>query len=54
MAEQLTNSLRATYLHTPVLRASALMDVEHLHTNILANLPTDPIAKVHLSDTSNP
>jgi len=53
-AEQLTDSLRATYLHTPVLRASALMDVEHLHANILANLPTDPIAKAHLSDTLNP
>jgi len=30
------------------------MDVERLHTDILANLPTDPNAKVHLSDTSNP
>jgi len=54
MAEQLTNSLRATYLHTPVLRASALMDVKHLHADILANLPTDPIAKAHLLDTLNP
>jgi len=54
MAEQLTDSLRATYLHTPVLRASALMDVKRLHTDILANLPTNPIAKAHLSDTSNP
>ena len=53
-AEQLTDSLRMTYLHAPVLRASALMDVERLHTDILANLPTDPIAKAHLSDTSNP
>jgi len=53
-AEQLTDSLRATYLHTPVLRASALMDVERLHTDILDHLPTDPITKVHLSDTLNP
>jgi len=53
-AEQLTDSLRVTYLHTPVLRASALMDTECLHANILANLLTDPIAKAHLSDTSNP
>jgi len=53
-AEQLTNSLHATYLHAPVLRASALMDVKCLHTDILAKLPTDPIAKAHLSDTSNP
>ena len=54
MAEQLTDSLHATYLHAPVLRASALMDVERLHADILANLSTDPIAKAHLSDTSNP
>ena len=54
MAEQLSDSLRATYLETPVLRASALMDVERLHTDILTNLSTDPIAKAHLSDSSNP
>jgi len=53
-AEQLTDSLRATYLDAPVLRASALMDVERLHTDILANLSSDPIAKAHLSDTLNP
>ena len=53
-AEQLSDSLRATYLETPVLRASALMDVECLHANILTNLSTDPIAKAHLSDSSNP
>jgi len=54
MAEQLTNSLCATYLHTPILRESALMDVERLHPNILANLFSDPITKAHLSDTLNP
>ena len=54
MAEQLSDSLRTTYLETPVLRASALMDVEHLHTDILTNLLTDPIAKAHLLDSSNP
>ena len=54
MAEQLSDSLRATYLEAPVLRASALMDVEHLHTDILTNLSTDPIAKAHLLDPSNP
>jgi len=53
-AERLTDSLRATYLHTPVLTASALMDVERLHADILANLPSHPIAKAHLLDTSNP
>jgi len=30
------------------------MDVERLHTDILANLSSDPIAKAHLSDTLNP
>ena len=54
MAEQLSDSLRTTYLETPVLRASALMEIEHLHANILTNLLTDPIAKAHLSDSSNP
>jgi len=53
-AEQLTDSLRTTYLHAPVLRASALMDVERLYADILANLSSDPIAKAHLLDTSNP
>ena len=53
MAEQLSDSLHATYLETPVLRASALMDVERLHADILANLSTNPIAKAHLSDSSN-
>ena len=53
-AEQLSDSLRATYLETPVLRASALMDIECLHADILTNLSTDPIAKAHLLDSSNP
>jgi len=48
--EQLTNSLRATYLEFPVLRAVAIMDVETLHSNILSALPSDPIAQVHLAD----
>ena len=54
MAEQLSDLLRATYLETPVLRASALMDIERLHADILTNLSTDLIAKAHLSDSSNP
>ena len=54
MAEQLSDSLRATYLETPVLRASALMDVERLHADILINLLTNPITKAHLSDSSSP
>ena len=53
-AEQLTNSLHATYLQAPVLRASALMDIKHLHSDILLALPSDLIAQTHLSDTTNP
>ena len=30
------------------------MDVERLHADVLTALPSDPIAKAHLSDTSNP
>jgi len=48
--EQLTNSLRATYLEFPVLHAVAIMDVETLHSNILSTLPSDPIAQIHLAD----
>ena len=48
--EQLSNSLCATYLESPVLHAVAIMDVETLHNNILSALTSDPIAQVHLSD----
>ena len=48
--EQLSNSLCATYLEFPVLRAVTIMDVETLHSNILSALPSDPIAQVHLAD----
>jgi len=48
--EQLSNSLRTTYLEFPVLRAVAIMDVETLHSDILSALPSDPIAQVHLAD----
>jgi len=48
--EQLSNSLRATYLEFPVLHAVAIMDVETLHSDILSALPSDPIAQVHLAD----
>ena len=36
--EQLTSSLRATFLEEPVLRASVIMDEEQLHKDILAAL----------------
>ena len=47
--EQLTSSLRATYLAAPVLQASTLFNVEQLHANILSDLPSDPLASIHLS-----
>jgi len=48
--EQLSNSLRTTYLEFPVLHAVAIMDVETLHSDILCALPSDPIAQAHLAD----
>src|SRR3979490_1088639 len=45
---QLVESLRATQLIIPALRASIIMDSETLHSNILSSLPTDPIAMQHL------
>ena len=40
--EQLNSSLCVTYLQLPVLQASALMDIERLHANILSALSSDP------------
>jgi len=48
--EQLSNSLRATYLEFPVLHAVAIMDMDTLQNDILSALPSDPIAQTHLSD----
>ena len=53
-SKQLSNSLHATYLQHPLLQASAIMDIEHLHADILTALPSDPITKAHLLDTLNP
>ena len=52
--EQLVSSLRATILPALAIRAAVLVDVEHLHRDILAALPTDSLTQSHLSDTSNP
>ena len=43
-SEHLRASLRATYLEDVTLRASHVMDVTSLHTDILTALPTDPEA----------
>ena len=47
--EQLASSLRATYLATPVLQASLLVDAEALHKDILSTLPSDPSISTHFS-----
>ena len=52
--EQLASSLRATILLAPAIHAAVLVDVEQLHKDILAALPTDSVAQSHLSDTSDP
>ena len=52
--EQLGSSLRATILLAPAIRAAVLVDMEQLHKDILAALPSDSIAQSHLSDPSDP
>ena len=52
--EQLASSLRATILLAPAIHTAVLVDVEQLHKDILAALPTDSIAQSHLSDTFDP
>ena len=52
--DQLTASLRATYLEYPVLRASTLFDLENLHNDILSTLPSDPLATLHMSTSKPP
>ena len=50
--EQLTASLRAMYLEALMLRASVLLDVEQLHSDILSSLPNDPAASPLISAES--
>ena len=52
--EQLTSSLCATYLATPIIRHAVLMDVEKLHNDIRSNLHLDPVAAAHLPTPSAP
>jgi hypothetical protein len=49
-SEQLSTSLRATFLATPVLRAAALIDFENLHIDLLEALKDDVAAQKHLKD----
>jgi len=51
--EQLASSLRATILLPPAIHAAILIDVEQLHKDILAALPSDPVALSHKSNSSD-
>ena len=48
--EQLTTSLRASFLHDPILRAVHLADAPAIHADILASLPTDVFAQEMIRD----
>ena len=48
--EQLASSLRATVLYTPVLRATTIMDLETLHSDIHSPLHSDPAISEQLSN----
>ena len=52
--EQLTASLRATSLATPIIRNAIIMDVEKLHNDIRSSLPLDPISAAHLPTPTTP
>ena len=52
--DQLSTSLRATYLATPIIRHTVLMDVEKLHNDIHTNLHLDPISAAHLPTPTAP
>ena len=52
--QQLSESLRATSLLIPTLRASVLMDSEQLHADILAHLSSNPVAQKHIRITFDP
>ena len=48
--EQLASSLQATVLYTLVLRATTIMDLETLHSNIRSMLHSDPAISEQLSN----
>ena len=52
--DQLTASLRTTYLATPIIQHAVLMDVEKLHNDIRTNLHLDPISAAHLPTPTAP
>ena len=48
--EQLATSLRASFLHDPILCAVHLTDTPAIHTDILASIPTDAFAQEMIND----
>ena len=48
--EQLATSLRASFLHNPILRAVHLADAPAIHADILASLPTNIFAQEMIKD----
>ena len=50
--KQLAASLCAMYLEAPMLRASILVDIEQLQSDILSSLPNDPVTSPLLSAES--
>jgi hypothetical protein len=52
--EQLSTSLRATFLAPVALRAVTILDLNQLHADILASLNDDPLAKTHLANLIDP
>jgi hypothetical protein len=51
---QLKASLCATYLATPIIRNTIVMDMEKLHMDIHSALPNDPISASHLPTPDTP
>ena len=48
--EQISASLRATEMITPVLQATVIMDIEQLNSDILSALLDNPQYKSHLAE----
>ena len=48
--EQLASSLQATVLYTPVLRATTIIDLETLHSDIRSALHSNPAISEQLSN----
>ena len=52
--EQLSASLCATHLLSPIICSAIIMDIERLHNNIRLLLPLDPISAAHLPILTDP